>query len=122
MKSRNLSGVILAMIGKVNEKLTSIESGGLALDAGDDPPITATGAPIPEDAIKAVVAVFIVGTADADVIAIGGTMASAEGVMYQPELAFKVMPHQQHYMATNFILNADYHWDTLAQREQQIIG
>jgi hypothetical protein len=92
------------------------EAGGLVLDAGDDPTITATRTPIPEDAIKGVVAVFVASTADADVVAIGSTMAGAKGIVDKPKLAFEIVPNQQHDMATTFILYTDHHWNTLAQR------
>ena len=104
-----------AQVGRCQE--AGFEAGGLALDAGDDPTITATRTPIPEDAIKGVVAVFVVGTADADVVAVGGTMAGAKGIVDKPKLAFEIVTNQQHNMATIFIFYANHDWNTLAQRE-----
>ena len=103
------------LVGRCLE--AGFEAGGPSLDAGDNPTITATRTPIPKDAIKGVVAVFVVGTADADVVAIRSTMAGAEGIVDKPKLAFEIVTNQQHNMATTFILNADHHWNTLAQRE-----
>ena len=80
-----------ALVGRCLE--AGFETGELALDAGDDPTITATRTPIPEDAIEGVVAVFVIGTADADVVAIGGTMAGAEGIVDKPKLALEIVPN-----------------------------